>query len=187
MEYAKKTFQEPPGKALWEYQRLFERVFGDIGSCRIEEAADEPLQGSHRLVSSVTALGLHHNDEKKYTDRLQSWENFNLCWQALGQKQKDMISETLETGRQPADILSADTIKSLMDDLVDIGDKPEPYSLVDFEMGFWEEEIIHVLTECLDDAHGRRSMSVEREPNSSPVSADCSDEFYRNFAPWEGG
>jgi hypothetical protein len=35
------------------------------------------------------------------------------------------------------DILTADVIRSLMDELVDMGDVLEPYGLVDFEMGIW--------------------------------------------------
>lgn len=95
-------------------------------------------------------LGLHHDDETKYTERLELWQEFNICWEALGQKQKEITEEALRTKRQPVDILSAAAITNLVDDLVGMCDQLEQYGLVDFEMGIWEEQITHIFTVCLD-------------------------------------
>jgi hypothetical protein len=86
----------------------------------------------------------------KRAERLEFWRTFNLCWETLGQQQKEIIQEAKGTGRELADILTADMIRSLMDELVDIGDVLEPYGLVDFEMGIWEEQIVYIFTVCLD-------------------------------------
>ena len=85
-----------------------------------------------------------------YAGRLQFWKIFNTCWQALGQKQKDVTSEAMRTGRKPEGMLSVGRIKMLMDDLVGMCNQLEPYGLVDFEMGIWEEQIIDVFIEGLD-------------------------------------
>jgi hypothetical protein len=77
------------------------------------------------------------------------WREFNIAWEALGQKQKEITEEALRTRREPADILSAGAITSLMDELVALCDELEPYGLVDFEMGIWEEQITHIFTACL--------------------------------------
>lgn len=37
-----------------------------------------------------------------------------------------------------------------MDGLIALGDQLEPYGLVDYEMGLWEEEITHIFGDCLD-------------------------------------
>ena len=95
-------------------------------------------------------IGLHHDDETRHSERLELWREFNLCWEALGQKQKDITEEVLRTRRQSTDILSAATITSLVDDLISMCDQIEHYGLVDFEMGIWEEQITHIFTVCLD-------------------------------------
>ncbi len=81
---------------------------------------------------------------------MELWREFNLCWEALGQKQKDITEEALNTRRPPAEMLSADYITRLMDDLVAMCDQIEQHGLVDFEMGVWEEQIMHIFTACLD-------------------------------------
>src|ERR1700712_343503 len=86
----------------------------------------------------------------KHAERMQLWLEFNVAWEALGQKQKELTEEALRIRRSPSDLLSADTIKSLMDDLVGWCDHLEPYGLVDFEMGIWEEQITHIFIVCLD-------------------------------------
>jgi hypothetical protein len=85
-----------------------------------------------------------------HADRIELWHDFNIAWEALGQKQKEITEEALRIRRQPSDILSADTIRSLMDDLVGMCDQLDQYGLVDFEMGIWEEQITHVFIVCLD-------------------------------------
>ena len=109
-----------------------------------------------------------------YAGRLRLWKTINTCWQALGQKQKDVTSEAFRTGRKPDDMLSVGGIKMLMEDLVGMCDKLQPYGLVDFEMGLWEEQIIQVFIECLDllcprPAETHRIAHVE--PGKGAISA----------------
>jgi hypothetical protein len=56
----------------------------------------------------------------------------------------------LESGREPADVLSADIIVRPMNELVDMCDIVELYGLVDFEMVVREEQILRSFTEGLD-------------------------------------
>ncbi|KIX10614.1 uncharacterized protein Z518_01698 [Rhinocladiella mackenziei CBS 650.93] len=142
--------QEALNEGLREYQQQLKSTFDAIITGRVTDASEKILVVSRWLVSSVTALGLHHDDETRQAERIGLWREFNLCWEALGQKQKDITEEALRTRRQPADVLSADTIKSLVDELVSLCDQLEQYGLVDFEMGIWEEQIVHIFTVCLD-------------------------------------
>lgn len=106
-------------------------------------------------------LGLHHDDESRYNEQLQRWRNFNLCWEAFGQRQKDMTEEALRTGRQPADLLSSEKIHTIIDELLSLCDQLEPYGLVDYEMGIAEEQITHIFTVCLD-------MLQRQDPGNRP-------------------
>ncbi|EXJ79709.1 hypothetical protein A1O3_07992 [Capronia epimyces CBS 606.96] len=137
-------------EGLWEYRRRLRATFDDIVAGRVTEACEKLLTVSRWLVGSVPALGLHHDDEYSHPDRLALWREFNLAWEALGQKQKDMTEEALRTATPPTDLLSADAITSLLDDLVDLCDQLEQYALVDYEMGIWEEQITHIFMVCLD-------------------------------------
>ena len=112
--------------------------------------------------------GLHHDDEVRYAERLNLWHRFNLCWEALGQKQRDTIEETIRTGHEPADILSAETMTRLVDELVIMCDQLEQYGLVDYEMGVAEEQIIGIFTVCLDltQRHGARGTPGSSRPRS---------------------
>ncbi len=93
---------------------------------------------------------MHHDDEAKHADRIELWQQFNIAWEALGQKQKEVTEAALRTRTQAADILTSEVITILMDALVGMCDQLEPYGLVDFEMGIWEEQITHLFTVCLD-------------------------------------
>jgi hypothetical protein len=111
--------------------------------------------------------GLHHDDEARYAERLTLWRNFNLCWEALGQKQKDVSEEALRTSRQPADILSADTIHRMTDELLSLCDQLEQYGLIDYEMGIAEEQITHIFTVCLDILQRPEFGSSQSRPPTS--------------------
>ena len=78
------------------------------------------------------------------------WREFNLCWEALGLKQKDIIEEALRTGRQPSDMLTADQLHTMVEDLLKLTDTVEQHGLIDYEMGVAEEEIVDIFIKCLD-------------------------------------
>lgn len=70
------------------------------------------------------------------------WNNFNTCWLAICQKQKDSTLEMFDTGVRPAELLSEAALQKLVKELVRLCDKMEQYGLVDYQMGVWEEEIL---------------------------------------------
>ena len=39
---------------------------------------------------------------------------------------------------------------NLVDKVVQLADQIEKYGLVDYEMGFWEEQIVDIFIKCLD-------------------------------------
>jgi hypothetical protein len=93
----------------------------------------------------------------------------NLCWEALGQKQKEVTEEALRTTRQPTDMLSTETLTHMVDELITMCDHLEPHGLVDFEMGLWEEQITHIFTLCID-------LLPHNEPTRSDPAAGAQAE-----------
>jgi hypothetical protein len=73
------------------------------------------------------------------------WNDFNTCWMAVLQKQKDMTRQMLETGRSPRrrySLMAEPFLEKLGRELVRLCDGMERHGLVDYQMGVWEEEII---------------------------------------------
>ncbi|KAL4877709.1 hypothetical protein BJY04DRAFT_125745 [Aspergillus karnatakaensis] len=102
--------------------------------------------------------------------RLRLWNDFNVSWLALCQKQKDMTQELLQTERQHpprACILSIEEMDTLGKALIRLCDQMEPHGLVDYEMGIWEDEILSALGQCLDLFENRSEHTRTRPAASS--------------------
>lgn len=77
--------------------------------------------------------------------RIEMWDQFNTCWLALLQCQKDHTKEMLERGRPPnppQNLLGESFLEQLGNELVRLCDSIERHGLVDYQIGVWEEEII---------------------------------------------
>ncbi|GES62861.1 37S ribosomal protein S9, mitochondrial [Aspergillus terreus] len=156
--------QEPPSssqevfepanlsEAYGQFQRALRGTFDQTRIGRLVEASRSLLEISEWLVTNARDLGILRDDQVSLSDRLQLWNDFNICWLAVCQKQKDMTEELLQTGRQPphTSLLSVDVMENLGKELIQLCDRIEQHGLVDYEMGVWEEEILSVLSQCLD-------------------------------------
>ena len=77
--------------------------------------------------------------------RVNMWTEFNLCWLALLQRQKENTEQMLHLEQQltPSDnLMSNSFLERLGTELVRLCDSIERHGLVDYEMGVAEEEII---------------------------------------------
>ena len=81
---------------------------------------------------------------------------FNLCWEAIGLKQMAVTKQLLESTERPRNMLNADHITGMINELVTLCNGIEQYGLVDYEMGVGEERIVEVFLPCLDlfPSHG---------------------------------
>ncbi len=115
-------------------------------------------------------LGLTKDEEELHGERIKLWNDFNTCWLAVLQKQKDTTQEMIDLGQPPVppqSYLQEDFLEKMGRELVRLCDGMERHGLVDYQMGVWEEEIISsrsiiafsciskadstvVLTQCLD-------------------------------------
>ena len=80
-----------------------------------------------------------------YRERLEFWRNIHYCWLAFLQRQLDstQTGQAASSNRRAASrALDANLLEELGDKVVGFGDALEKFGLVDYEMGFFEKELI---------------------------------------------
>ncbi|EED12468.1 conserved hypothetical protein [Talaromyces stipitatus ATCC 10500] len=140
------------------YRQVLITVFGYTQRGHLNEASRLLLDLSAWLIDNAQDLGLFRDDPNTLTKHRQLWNEFNICWLSLCQKQKDLTEALLMNGHHhrqplqalPATMLNADTMERMGQELIRLCDQVEPHGLVDYQMGIWEEEILDILGQCLD-------------------------------------
>ena len=90
--------------------------------------------------------GLTRDDVRLHDERIKLWHDFNHCWLAVLQKQKDLTQGMLDTGHPPPgpqSMLREDFLERMGREITRHCDVLEKSGLVDYQMGVWEEEIIN--------------------------------------------
>jgi hypothetical protein len=169
------------------YQQQLKMAFAAISASRLAEAAEEIMNLSRWLLSNVAKLGelvhamhdwharianltgLHQDEQNPQFEPLQVWRDFNTCWLALGQKQKDLTQDAIRYRIPDSNLLSAVTIQAMVDELIRLCDSIEQHGLVDYDRGVWEEEITNVFSQCLDLLTPDNSSQAEQGyPSARP-------------------
>ena len=91
----------------------------------------------------LLGLTIDHDDWKELNTRF--WNDVNNAWLATLQHQHDLATQMMRTNqpiRNSDAIISAGALERLGDEVVKFCDDIEKYGLVDYQMGFREEEII---------------------------------------------
>ncbi|KAJ5657947.1 uncharacterized protein N7484_001596 [Penicillium longicatenatum] len=160
-------------EAYSQYQRALRSTFDQTRTGRLVEASRSLLEISEWLVTNSRDLGILRDDNLSYPDRLELWEEFNICWLAVCQKQKDLTSDYI-AGRQSSQVslLSRDRMEVMGKSLIQLCDQLEQHGLVDYQMGIWEEEILCVLGQCLDllESKPEVRLAAVPEPTAAPRS-----------------
>ncbi len=99
----------------------------------------------------IDHTGLVRDDETLHERRLKLWEEFNMCWLATLQKQKESILEVLRRSDASSSagrplhsyLINYDDLTGMGRELVQLCDGLEKHGLVDYQMGVWEEQIIN--------------------------------------------
>ncbi|KAL4818249.1 hypothetical protein BDW67DRAFT_14559 [Aspergillus spinulosporus] len=137
---------EPPPSAepLRQFQRALRVTVDHTRAGQLVEASQSLLDISEWLVATARELGILRDDQMLHSDRLKLWNDFNICWLALCQRQKDMTQDLLQTGRQAprTSLLNVEMLDSMGKQLIHFCDQLEQHGLVDYQMGIWEEEIL---------------------------------------------
>ncbi|KAL6156562.1 hypothetical protein ACJQWK_07212 [Exserohilum turcicum] len=135
------------------YQSELKKTFEHVRDGRLSEAGAMLFRMSDWLLHFAETLGLVRDDETYYQQRLQLWEEFNTCWLSTLQKQKTMTQDMISTGQRPPSpksLIDYDFLEKMGTQLVKNCDSMEKHGLVDYQMGVWEEEIVAMLTCCMD-------------------------------------
>ncbi|KAI9826883.1 MAG: hypothetical protein M1832_005822 [Thelocarpon impressellum] len=128
-----------------QYRTALKRTFENTRNGQLVEAGQSLLWISEWLLSHAVDLGLVVDDQELHGDRIKLWNEFNQCWLAALQRQKDMTQSVLETGRPlepPQSLIQEDFLERMGTQLVRLCDNMERHGLVDYQMGVWEEEIV---------------------------------------------
>ncbi|KAH0566320.1 hypothetical protein GP486_000291 [Trichoglossum hirsutum] len=140
-------------QAYDQYQTALKQTFLDTRSGHLIEAGNSLEKVSDWLLSHAVELGLVRDEPELHGDRMKLWNEFNTCWLAVLQKEKDMILELHEGGQSPQPpqgIIPEESLERMGRELIRLCDSMERHGLVDYQMGVWEEEIISILQECLE-------------------------------------
>lgn len=145
-----------------QYLEALRRTFQDVKDGRLNEAGQCLLEISEWLLGHAGELGewnhidktsfyadiligLTKDEQQLHGERIKLWHDFNTCWLAVLQRQKDITQELLDSGQptlQSQSILQVDFLERMGRELIRLCDGMERYGLVDYQMGVWEEEII---------------------------------------------
>lgn len=159
------TAQDDPVAKYERYQYDLRTINQDISEGKLEEAAPLLITLSKDLLGNVGSLGTPKfniglqvadsqegliSDKKEewsamYEDRLKLWNEFNLLWEALLQRQFENTENVINLKRRPASpqsILDKRALTEMGNELVRLCDSVEQHGLVDYEMGVAEEQII---------------------------------------------
>ena len=99
----------------------------------------------------------------EYEERIIFWDNFNICWLALLQRQRDDTEQMLDSGRPPAlplDLLPKDSLEEMGNELISLCDGLEKHGLVDYQMGVSEQDIIESKPSSTPICHNRDKKYV---------------------------
>ncbi|MCJ1434121.1 hypothetical protein MMC27_003487 [Xylographa pallens] len=162
LEQQQQQQQEQPDNSGYDaaynqYLEALRRAFQDIRDGRLIEAGQCLLEISEWLLGHAGELGLTKDEQPLHGERLKLWNDFNTCWLGVLQRQKEITQGMLDSGHPPPppqSILQVEFLERMGRELVRLCDGMERHGLVDYQMGVWEEEIISVLTDCLDLLEG---------------------------------
>ncbi len=165
-------------EAYNRYQHQLKMAYEAISAARLAEAGEGVMNLSRWLLSNVAKLGesvprlratlkliepgLHQDEQNPQFEPIQVWRDFNHCWLALGQKQKDQTEEAIRYHLSDSTVLPAETIIAMIDELIRLCDSVEQHGLVDYDRGVWEEEIVSVFMQCLDLLSPPNQSQVEQ-------------------------
>ncbi|KAJ1725224.1 Pyruvate kinase [Coemansia erecta] len=121
-----------------EIQGELKRVLDGINSGRILESFDILTKLTDAVVVSCEALGLASEAPVVEAFRRDNfWKGLNKCWL--------LALQNVQAARSDGDRLRNEHIVHLQNSVVRWADALDQYGLVDYEMGFWESDIMDSL------------------------------------------
>lgn len=149
-EVANENYQEPPAMeaAYATYQTALKQIFQNILDGRLQVGARSLLEISEWLLGHVKELGLTVDQVSLHADRIRLWGELNTAWQAIFQKQIDMVND--DTPRNHPNLMPVELINKMANDLIRLCDTIDSHGLVDYQYGVAEEQIMDIVIICAD-------------------------------------
>ena len=158
--------------AYKQYQDAIRSTFMDTRDGNLVDAGDTLLAVSDWLLSNAVDLGLVRDEQALHADRTRLWNEFNMCWLSVIQKEKELLSQLVSANQEISsarNILKESDLEKLGRELIRLCDGMEKHGLVDYQMGVWEEEILEALQECLDMLESNQSPAGNRSPSTEEL------------------
>ncbi|EYE90552.1 uncharacterized protein EURHEDRAFT_549225 [Aspergillus ruber CBS 135680] len=158
--------------AYSQYQRAIRATLDYSREGRLVKAGQSILEISEWILTNAEQLGIFRDDVQIYPYQMHLWNNFNICWLSVCQMQKDLTQEIIQSGQQRphVSLISAEYLDHMGKQLIRLCDQVEEHGLVDYQIGFWEEEILSALSQCLDLMESRPEIWHTR-PMATPATA----------------
>ncbi|ORX94386.1 hypothetical protein K493DRAFT_221393 [Basidiobolus meristosporus CBS 931.73] len=157
-----------------EIQNELKRALDHIEQGAILKAFEILSAVTDAVVTNCDALGLTI-DEPPYNayDREGFWQGINHCWLYA-------LSRTA-MAKSEEDQLRVQHFYHLRDSIVSWCDHLERYGLVDYEMGFWEQDILEAIEASMSTSNLRLTSVVPQETSEvSETSGITTDSTYVN-------
>ncbi|KAB8212928.1 hypothetical protein BDV33DRAFT_210699 [Aspergillus novoparasiticus] len=168
-EQTHKTPAESLDQALGLLQQYLKEA---IDLCRVDQlvgAVELMLAYLDWVTGDAKDCGVFIDNPVLYPRQLLLWNKLNICFLAICQRQKDITEATLKANAPLSPgCLSISQIETLVNELICLSDRIEDDGLVDYEMGFWEEEILSILDQCLSLSNTINSNQLQ---NASSTAA----------------
>ncbi|KAJ1789067.1 hypothetical protein LPJ59_005415, partial [Coemansia sp. RSA 2399] len=135
-------------------QGELKRVLDGINEGKILSSFDILSKVTDAVVVSCEALGLASEVPVVETfHRDNFWRALNQCWL--------VALQNVSAARADEDRLREEHILHLKESVVQWGNKLDQYGLVDYEMGFWESDIIDSLDTILRSVRAAEAAAAE--------------------------
>lgn len=135
-----------------EIQGEFKRVLDGISAGRILQSFEILTKVTDAVVNSCERLGL--TAELPLVDSFHPnnfWRALNHCWL--------VALQSTDKARTQQDALQTEHLVHLRNSVVQWGDVLNKYGLVDYEMGFWESDILESLQNILTKRQDKEKSS----------------------------
>ncbi|KAI9305502.1 hypothetical protein BJ944DRAFT_148490, partial [Cunninghamella echinulata] len=125
-----------------EIQKQLKKTLDHVEQRNMVSGFETLSKATSAVVDHCEQLGLTSDDHPyNAIDREQFWAGLNNCWlYALAQRQEPSSSEEKVTDQH---------LFKLREKVVAWADKLERFGLVDYEMGWWEADILAAIDGCL--------------------------------------
>ncbi|KAG9288595.1 hypothetical protein G9A89_006696 [Geosiphon pyriformis] len=190
LSYQRQNLQYPPPqiptrldhRELQQYQMTFDdiqeelkKVLDFVDQGKILYAFENLSSVTSIIVMNCDRFGLTSDEKAPYNeiDREGFWQNLNNCWlYALANASGSPTKTQQQQIEQQQQCLGQEHLYRVRDSIVSWADLLERYGLVDYEMGFWERDLLEAVNVQIN-------LTLQKNRNRNLIRLDPSLQQYR--------